>query len=254
LSDHPEYRTNPLRVHNRAALEPIIEAVFRARSAAYWVEMLSKHGVPCTQVRNLKEVIDDEQTRARNMTPVVAHAAAGPIRVLGVPVQLSETPGRIASASPLLGADSEALRATASKPTAFRNDIPFVKDLGIEFLEAGAGRATIALALAAHHLNSWNVAHGGVVMTLLDVAMAVAGRSLDPTAGGGITVEMKVSFLQPGLAGTRLIASGHAFHRSTTMAFCEGEVRDAQDRLIAKSMGTFKYIRQRPTGQPADGE
>jgi formyl-CoA transferase/CoA:oxalate CoA-transferase len=255
LSDHPEYRTNPLRVLNRAVLEPILEPVFRSRSAAHWVEILSQHGVPCTQVRNLKEVIDDEQTRARNMTPVVQHAAAGPIRVLGVPIQLSETPGRIASASPLLGADSQAARAIEiKKPTAFRNDIPFVKDLGIEFLEADAGRATIALALSARHLNSWNVAHGGVVMTLLDVAMAVAGRSLDPTAGGGITVEMKVSFLQPGLAGTRLIASGHAFHRSATMAFCEGEVRDGEDRLIAKSMGTFKYIRQRPTSQPADGE
>jgi acyl-CoA thioesterase len=47
------------------------------------------------------------------------------------------------------------------------------------------------LQLHARHLNSWNVAHGGVIMTLLDVAMAVAGRSLDPSAGGGVTVEMK---------------------------------------------------------------
>ena len=76
-------------------------------------------------------------------------------------------------------------------PTAFRADLPFVNDLGVEFLAADAGRATIALQLHARHLNSWNVAHGGVIMTLLDVAMAVAGRSLDPSAGGGVTVEMK---------------------------------------------------------------
>jgi acyl-CoA thioesterase len=139
-------------------------------------------------------------------------------------------------------------------PTAFRVDIPFINDLGVEFLEADAGRGKIALQLRARHLNSWNVAHGGVIMTLLDVAMAVAGRSLDPAAGGGVTVEMKTSFLQPGLADTRLIASGHAFHRSSTMAFCEGEVRDEEGRLIAKSMGTFKYIRQRPGNQSADGQ
>jgi len=60
-------------------------------------------------VRNLKEVIDDEQTTARNMTPTVQHPVAGSIRVLGVPVQLSETPGRIGSASPLLGADTAAI-------------------------------------------------------------------------------------------------------------------------------------------------
>jgi uncharacterized protein (TIGR00369 family) len=135
----------------------------------------------------------------------------------------------------------------------FRTDIPFLSDLGVEFLEADAGRARVALTLRARHLNSWNVAHGGVIMTLLDVAMAVAGRSLDANAGGGVTVEMKTSFVQPGLAGSRLIATGRAFHRSSTLAFCEGEVNDEAGRLIAKSMGTFKYIRRHPADQPADG-
>ena len=128
-----------------------------------------------------------------------------------------------------------------TQPTAFRNDIPFVKDLGIEFISAENGHAVLALDLASRHLNSWSVAHGGVLMTLLDVAMAVAGRSLDPAAGGGVTVEMKTNFLQPANAGTRLTASAHAYHRSSSLAFCDGEVRDADGRLIAKAMGTFKY-------------
>ena len=109
LGTDPAYNTNPLRVRNRAILEPMLEAMFRSRPAAYWVELLARHGVPATVVRNLKEVIDDEQTAARNMTPVVEHAVAGPIRVIGVPVQLSETPGRIGSAAPLLGADTAAI-------------------------------------------------------------------------------------------------------------------------------------------------
>jgi uncharacterized protein (TIGR00369 family) len=128
-----------------------------------------------------------------------------------------------------------------SQSTAFRNDIPFVRDLGIEFISAENGHALLALDLTPRHLNSWNVAHGGVLMTLLDVAMAVAGRTLDPAAGGGVTVEMKTNFLQPANAGTRLLASGHVYHRSSSMAFCDGEVRDSQERLIAKAMGTFKY-------------
>jgi crotonobetainyl-CoA:carnitine CoA-transferase CaiB-like acyl-CoA transferase len=106
LQDHPDYKSNPLRVKNRDVLEPILEAMFRSKPAAHWVQLLSQHGIPCTVVRNLKEVIDDPQTTARNMTPVVEHAVAGPIRVLGVPVQLSETPGRLARAAPLLGADT----------------------------------------------------------------------------------------------------------------------------------------------------
>jgi crotonobetainyl-CoA:carnitine CoA-transferase CaiB-like acyl-CoA transferase len=96
-------------VKNRGVLEPMLEAMFRSRPATHWVELLARHGVPATVVRNLKEVIDDEQTAARNMTPVVEHAVAGPIRVIGVPVQLSETPGRIGSAAPLLGAHTAAI-------------------------------------------------------------------------------------------------------------------------------------------------
>jgi acyl-CoA thioesterase len=125
--------------------------------------------------------------------------------------------------------------------TAFRITVPFIQELGAEFISGEDGRSVLALNLAPWHLNSWSVAHGGVIMSLLDVAMAVAGRSLDAEAGGGVTVEMKTSFLQPAKAGSRLIVSAHAFHRSGTMSFCDGEVRDTDDRLIAKAMGTFKY-------------
>ena len=61
---------------------------------------------------------------------------------------------------------------------------PFIDDLGLEFLQSDAGHGSVALQLTTRHLNSWNAVHGGVIMTLLDVAMAVAGRSLDPDAGG----------------------------------------------------------------------
>ena len=109
LTYDPRYNSNPLRVHNRGELEPVLEGIFRSQSAAHWMTAFTRHGVPCTLVRNLKEVIDDEHTAARNMTPVVDHAEAGKVRVMGVPVQLSETPGKITSASPLLGADSAAV-------------------------------------------------------------------------------------------------------------------------------------------------
>jgi crotonobetainyl-CoA:carnitine CoA-transferase CaiB-like acyl-CoA transferase len=109
LADNSDYKSNPLRVKNRAVLEPILEAMLRSRPADHWVQLLSKFGVPATVVRNLKEVIEDEQTSARNMTPTVQHPVAGAIRVLGVPVQLSDTPGCIGSASPLLGADTDAV-------------------------------------------------------------------------------------------------------------------------------------------------
>jgi crotonobetainyl-CoA:carnitine CoA-transferase CaiB-like acyl-CoA transferase len=106
---HPEYCSNALRVENRLALESLIEEIFLRQPAAHWIGTLSARGIPCTMVRNLEEVVDDEQTKARRMIQVVQHAEAGPIRVLGVPVQLSDTPGRIGNASPLLGADTDAV-------------------------------------------------------------------------------------------------------------------------------------------------
>lgn len=126
----------------------------------------------------------------------------------------------------------------------FPAEIPFLTDLGAEFISMADGRAQIALNLQPHHMNSWQVTHGGVVMTLLDVAMSLAGRSLDPQSRAGVTVEMKTSFLQPaGTPGARIVATGHAFHRSTTMCFCEAELHEG-DRLLAKAMGTFKYLRR----------
>ncbi len=117
LQDHPDYNANHLRVKNRAVLEPLLETIFRSRPAKEWVDILARHGVPATVVRNLQEVVDDAQTAARNMIPVVQHATAGLIRVLGVPVQLSETPGRIGDAAPLLGADTAAvLRGISPAP------------------------------------------------------------------------------------------------------------------------------------------
>lgn len=130
------------------------------------------------------------------------------------------------------------------RPLAFPTEIPFLAELGAEFLGMADGRAQVALTLEPRHMNSWQVTHGGVAMTLLDVAMSLAGRSLDPQSRAGVTIEMKTSFLQPGgTPGTRVVATGRAFHRSTTMCFCEAELHDGP-RLVAKAMGTFKYLKR----------
>jgi acyl-CoA thioesterase len=126
----------------------------------------------------------------------------------------------------------------------FPVDNPFLQELGVEFLQMADGEAQVALDLMPHHMNSWRVSHGGVTMTLLDVAMSLAGRSLYPDAKAAVTVEMNTSFVQPGgRQGGRLVAKGKAFHRSTTMCFCEGEVWNG-DQLVAKSLGTFKYLKR----------
>jgi crotonobetainyl-CoA:carnitine CoA-transferase CaiB-like acyl-CoA transferase len=99
----PRFATNPLRVANRAVLEPMIVEIFRTRTAAEWTALFAKSGIPCTPVRNMKEVVDDPQSAARNMFPQLDHASAGHIRVTGAPIKFSESTGSIDSAAPLLG-------------------------------------------------------------------------------------------------------------------------------------------------------
>jgi uncharacterized protein (TIGR00369 family) len=120
--------------------------------------------------------------------------------------------------------------------------IPFMRDLGAQLVFAEGGRAELALELQDRHMNSWGVGHGGVAMSLLDVAMARAGRSLQADAPGTVTVEMKTSFFAP--ARGRLRALGRVLHRSLTMAYCEAELLDGDGNLVAKAMGTFKFLRR----------
>lgn len=115
--------------------------------------------------------------------------------------------------------------------------LPFAKHLGIRLVSFGEGRARLALDSRPELLNSWDSMHGGATMTLLDIALAVALRSLDAREKGAITVELKVNFVGPGL-GT-LVADGRCVHRGKTIAFCEGEVHDATGKLVATASGTF---------------
>ena len=127
--------------------------------------------------------------------------------------------------------------------------IPFVEELGFELWRFGDGQAELQVDLNEGHLNSWEVAHGGVLMTLLDVAMAMAARSTNqhaPDGGPGVaTIEMKTSFMRP--AEGRLRAEGLLLDKTTTLAFTEGRVFDAAGRLCAHATGTFKYLRGLPT-------
>ena len=128
--------------------------------------------------------------------------------------------------------------------------IPFVELLGFELLRFERSEAEIALQLRDELTNSWGVAHGGVTMTLLDVAMAHAARAPgdDGVAetSGVVTVEMKTSFMRPALG--RIVASGRRLHRTASMAFCEGSLVDADGQLVAHATGTFKYLKGLPAG------
>ena len=127
----------------------------------------------------------------------------------------------------------------------FGAHIPFVHHLGFKLLKFEDGQSEIAYEPKPEHLNSFAVTHGGASMTLLDVSMATAARSVQPDMGV-VTIEMKTSFMQA--ARGKLTAKGRLMHRTATMAFTEATIYDEQGRACSHSTGTFKYVKRLPTG------
>lgn len=123
----------------------------------------------------------------------------------------------------------------------YHKKVKFAAHLGIEQVALEPGVARMCCALQPHMTNSWGIAHGGVVMTLLDVAMGHAARSLSTPAQGVATIDATVSFIREGRG--KLVAEGRALRGGRSIVFCEGEIRDAGGELVAKAIGTFKVRR-----------
>jgi formyl-CoA transferase/CoA:oxalate CoA-transferase len=105
----PRFATNRLRVENYDALKPVLDRTMRSRTREAWLAALRSAGVPCGSVREIGEVLGDPQLAARDMIRTLEHAIAGPLRVLGVPVKLSATPGSVRTAPPTLGQHTYAI-------------------------------------------------------------------------------------------------------------------------------------------------
>ena len=111
LADDHRFATNRLRLANYDALRPMLGDALRTRTRAEWVGDLKKSGVPCGSVRDVAEVLQDPQLDARGMIQEVEHAVAGSLRVTGVPIRLSDTPGTVRTAPPTLGQHTDAILA-----------------------------------------------------------------------------------------------------------------------------------------------
>lgn len=127
----------------------------------------------------------------------------------------------------------------------FGLDIPFLDLLGVQIERFEAGTSRVTLAVRKELTNSWEFAHGGVVMTMLDVALATAAMSAEPDAPGLVTVSLSVSFVSAGSGS--LVAEGRVLRGGRSLVFSEGEVRAADGAIVAKGVGTFKV---RPRSAP----
>jgi crotonobetainyl-CoA:carnitine CoA-transferase CaiB-like acyl-CoA transferase len=107
--DDPRYRTNPDRVRHRKALVEALEAhLSRWSTEAAW-EALDQAGVPAGPIQAFSQVYQDPQVLARDMLVEVEHPVAGPVRMTGIPLKLSATPGSVRRPPPTLGQHTAAV-------------------------------------------------------------------------------------------------------------------------------------------------
>jgi crotonobetainyl-CoA:carnitine CoA-transferase CaiB-like acyl-CoA transferase len=87
LTNDPRFRTNPDRVVHRDELVSELERTFSTKPMMYWVELLRKAGVPAAPVLNVKEALEDGNTRVRNMVLELRHPSIGVVKVVNNPIK-----------------------------------------------------------------------------------------------------------------------------------------------------------------------
>lgn len=108
-----------------------------------------------------------------------------------------------------------------------------------EFAEAGVAR--LSMQARPELTNNFHNVHGGVLMSILDSAMSSAALSKSGFRKAVVTIDMSTAFLKPGRGP--LVAHARAVGGGRSVCFCEAEIVDEQGDVVAKGMGTFKYVR-----------
>lgn len=103
LLDNPAYRTNSARMNNLEELVGILQDTFASNNVEHWIDILQNAGVPCGPIYNMDQVYNDPHVKARDMLVEVIHPKAGPVKNIGIPIKLSETPASIRMPAPTLG-------------------------------------------------------------------------------------------------------------------------------------------------------
>ena len=121
----------------------------------------------------------------------------------------------------------------------YQKKIPFLAHLKIVTETLGKGQARLSLPIEPRLTNSLGTAHGGVIMSLLDVALCTAARTLHPDSVGVVTIDLSCAFVGGG-GGSKLIAEARVLKDARTMSFVEAEAKNEDGSLVAKAIATVR--------------
>ena len=121
----------------------------------------------------------------------------------------------------------------------YQKRIPFVSHLKILTEELGKGTARLSMPVEPHLRNSLGTVHGGAIMSLLDVALCTAARTLHPESIGVVTIDLSTSFIGGG-SGAKLYAEARVMRDGRSMSFVEAEAKNDDGSLVAKAIATVR--------------
>ncbi len=107
LVDDPRFNSLEARSANRKELVAIFDQVFASKTRDEWMKILEEHGCIYTPIQNIPEVVEDPQPLANNYLIEINHPEYGPVRTMGFPWDLSETPASWRRGAPKLGEHTE---------------------------------------------------------------------------------------------------------------------------------------------------
>jgi uncharacterized protein (TIGR00369 family) len=139
--------------------------------------------------------------------------------------------------------------STVDHAREYQKKIPYIQHLKITTDALGAGTARLSMPIEPHLTNSFGTAHGGVIVSLLDVALCTAARTLHPDSIGVITIDLSVSFIG-GATGARLAADARVLKDGRSMSFVEAEAKNDDGSLVAKAIATVR-VRFKAKGDSA---
>lgn len=124
---------------------------------------------------------------------------------------------------------------------AFYNDNPFTNDLGININNISSDKILLSLKIEKRHTNVYNIAHGGVIMSLADTAIGAACLSLNKRV---VTLDFNSNMLKAVPFGITIYAKTKIIHNGRQTIVVECSVEDDKNNLYCKSRATMFVLGQ----------
>ncbi len=119
---------------------------------------------------------------------------------------------------------------------------PFDEFLGFEYERVGPTKMRVTLPVRSLHVNSAGVIHGGIISSLVDVAMSNLLEASDQGVQKAVTIDLHTTFIQ-GARGAKLVAEANVVKEGRTLLYADCRVMDEEGQIVARATGSF-FIRQ----------